>query len=175
MEIRARLLASGEKTVAREIAIFVSNNPEHLPLVIDCFVDENKRLCQRTLWVILYIGEANPHLLDDYLPKLIQHLPIAKSDTQVRNILRLFELLDIPENDELEGYLYEYANERFCDPNCATAIRVFSLTVLYKVGLRYPELQPELITAIELYQNHGTVGFKHRCKVILSKLKALVS
>ena len=100
---------------------------------------------------------------------MVDHLPTAQHDAQIRNTVRIFEEIEIPE--DLEGPLFEHCFGYLLDSKYATAIRAFSLTVLEKIANKHPDLKSELRDEISVQLDTGTVGFKNRAKKTLLRLQ----
>ena len=166
-----------EEGHSRENAIAIKNaiikNPPLVEDLMECFFDDGIQLCQRASWPLMFLGVAAPEIIRPYLSAMVDHLPQAKHDAQIRNTVRIFEDIDIPE--DLEGPLFEYCFGYLLDSKCATAIRAFSITVLEKISNKHPELKEELIGELRLQADTGTVGFKNRAKKTLIRLEKSTS
>lgn len=169
MDIKAIL----EEGHSRENAIAIKDAIIKKPSLIDdlmvCFFADEIQLCQRASWPLMFIGVAAPEIIRPYLSKMVDHLPRAKHDAQIRNTVRIFEEIDIPE--DVEGPLFEHCFGYLLDSKYATAIRAFSLTVLEKIANKYPDLKVELKAELIVQQDTGTVGFKNRAKKTLKRLE----
>jgi len=58
------------------------------------------------------------------------------------------------------------------NPEEAIAVKAFSLTILSKLGEKYPEILPEIKTVIEALWEFESPAFHSRARKILKKLKA---
>ena len=120
-------------------------------------------------WPLGYIGSNQPELIQPYLQKMVSNLDHAGHNAVVRTTLKIFGDIDIPE--ELEGQLFDKCFNYLSNPKYAIAIRVFSMTVLYRIVQNHPDLKPELIAEIEEHMPHGSAGFKSRGRKTLKLLK----
>ena len=57
------------------------------------------------------------------------------------------------------------------DPNEKVAVKAFSLTVLYNLSRKHPDIIPEVKLLIEQQMPHQTAGFKSRAKKILKEME----
>ena len=139
MDIKATLSQRHKREDAIAIKDYLLGHPESITDLMDLFFSESLQLCQRSSWSVLFIGLEAPWILQPYLSKMVDLLPQAKHDAQIRNTIRIFEEIDIPM--ELEGPLFEHCFSYLMDLKRPTAIRAFSLTVLEKIANRHPELK----------------------------------
>jgi len=172
MDIKAILESRHKRNDAIAIKDYIIQNPKAISELMDLFFGESLQLCQRSSWSLLFLGLEAPEIIRPYLSQMVDSMPIAKHNAQIRNTIRIFEEIDIPE--DLEGPLFELCFNYLMDHNKPTAIRAFSLRVLEKIAERHPDLKQELIGEIELQKDYGTVGFKGRAKKVLARLKRSV-
>ena len=169
-KIRQLLSEEQSKTIRDEIVKIVLDAPKEIESLMDCFFDDNFRLNQYASWPITVIGEKRPLLIFPYLAEMLAVLDNPAHDAVIRNTIRVMQNLDIPE--ELEGEVYDRCFGYFVDPKEKPAIRVFSMTVLTNIALKYPDLKEELVKSIELYFPFGSAGFKSRAKKELKRLRS---
>ncbi|MEM9821639.1 MAG: hypothetical protein AAF985_11225 [Bacteroidota bacterium] len=171
MDLKTELLAEHSKTQALKIASYVGADQERFDALMYLFLEEEYRVTQRAAWVILFAVEAHPALLKKHLRKVVENLAQPLPDAVKRNTLRILQSWDLPE--DLLGFTAEICFQFLDDPKEAVAIRVFSMTVLYNICVKEPELANELRLVIEDHLPHGTAGFKSRGKKILKALRRL--
>lgn len=169
MDIKGILEKGHSRKDAMAIKNYIISNPAAISDLMELFFSESVQLSQRSSWALLFVGLEAPRIIKPYLAKMVDLMPTAKHDAQIRNTIRIFEEIDIPE--ELEGPLFEHCFNYLMDLKQATAIRAFSLHVLEKIANRHPELKHELIGEITIQKDHGTVGFKGRAKKVLARLQ----
>ena len=156
------------KKVALRIIEDVLQAPSRMDELMDCFFDDDLRICQRASWPVGMISEHNPQLILPYLEKMLLNLEHAKHDALIRNTFRTLQNMDVPE--DLEGLAFEKAFDYLLNPQNAIAIRVFAMTVCANIAKKYPELKHELIPVIEEQIPYGSAGFKNRGQKILNAL-----
>lgn len=165
------LLAIGNsKEIALKIVTEVSDNPSRIEELMACFFDKELRLCQRAAWPVGMISDYRPDLIIPYLEKMLTNLDSPHHDAVVRNTFRTLQNIDIPE--EIEGLAFEKAFNFLLDPQNATGIRVFAMTVCGNIALKYPELKHELIPVIKEQMPHGSAGYLSRGNKVLKSLGA---
>jgi hypothetical protein len=169
MNIKNLLESEHSKKQALIIVDLATADPKALTDLMDCFFDKDNRLCQRAAWSVGILGQNNPEIIRPFLPKMIRALDNPRHDAVIRNTIRIFQDIDVPE--ELEGEVYEKCFSYLTSPKYPTAIKAFSATVLFNIAIKIPELKDELIIAIEDQITHATVGFVNRAKKLLKKLR----
>ncbi|MBK8348129.1 MAG: hypothetical protein IPL08_11030 [Saprospiraceae bacterium] len=166
------ILASEHSRRATDIILSeINRDPKRMDDLMDCFFSENLRICQRAAWPVGDVGEKHPSLILPYLPKLIANLHAPKHDAIIRNTVRTWQFMPIPEafQGEIFGLCFNYLG----DPKIPIAIRAFSMTVCANICKEVPDLMDELILAIEDQLENGSSGIRNRGQKIISLLKIL--
>ena len=171
MDIKTELLAEHSKTQAQKITTYIGSSQKRFDELMHLFLEEEYRVTQRAAWVVLFAVEAHPNLLKKHLKKVVENLSNPVNDAVKRNTLRILQFWELPE--DLQGIAAEICFGFLDDPKEAVAIRVFSMTVLYNICVKEPELANELRLVIEDHLPHGTAGFKSRGKKTLKALAKL--
>ncbi|UZR95514.1 hypothetical protein [Chondrinema litorale] len=169
MNISEALLKEHSKANSLNIAEYIGEDKVRFKQLIEIFIGEEYRLVQRSAWVLSIIAEKHPFLIKPYLSLLVKQLHNPKHDTVKRNILRILQFIEIP--DELMGELADICFNFLTSGKEAIAIKVFAITVLEKIVRQYPELKYELIIIIEDQMPYSSAGFKSRGTKILKALK----
>lgn len=167
--LTGQILAEHSKAQTMCVVRWVGHDADPLALLMEIFMGKEYRLTQRSAWAVRYVGENAPELMAPWLPKLVAQLRQPDiHDAVKRNVLNVFEPLEIPENlyDDLADLCFGYLT----DPHEAIAIRCVSMTILEKICRDVPELKSELRLIVEEHFEHGTAGFKSRARRILKAL-----
>ncbi len=159
------------KHTGSDIAIIVQKEPKRIKELMECFFSDNIRICQRSAWTVGYLGKTCPELLDPYLEKMLYNLADAPHDAIIRNTFRTFQQIEFPE--KIVGHAFDMSFKYFVCVKNAVAIRVFAMTVCSNISIKYPDLIPELILAIEANMEHGSAGFQSRGRKLLTKLRKI--
>ena len=136
---------------------------------MSCFFSKEMRICQRASWPITFIAEKKPALLVPYLQRMIDHLDQPNHDAVIRNTVRSWQFMEIPE--DYIGPIYEICFHYLIEPQYAIAIRVFSMTTCVNIATRFPELGPELTSVILNHIDHNSAAFRSRGSKELKRLK----
>jgi hypothetical protein len=173
MDYRRRLESGNSKEIWDAIVNDIGSDPEKFSQVMDLFLSDNYILVQRVSQAIGIIGEKQPQLIAPYLPRMLDILTAKTIDALKRNVLRIFQFIDIPK--ELEGKLFDIALTFLKSNEEAIAIRVFSMTALRKICEKHNELSQEIIHTIEIIiSENKSGGIQSRGKKELSNLHKLL-
>jgi hypothetical protein len=172
MNIKEELLKEKiqTKTKALAIAEYASSSPKHFKELIKCFLANEYRLAQRAAWSVSWAARKKPELIKPYIKDLVAQLSRTDvHDAVIRNSVRVLEAIEIPE--ELHGDVMNACFVFIEKPSTPVAIKAFSLTALFNLSKRYPEIKNELKVIIENNLENETAAFKSRGKKILKELK----
>ncbi len=151
------------------ILLEIKKLPERIKELMECFFDAEIRICQRAAWPMGDLGEKYPDLMVPYLPQLIANLKAPKHDAVIRNTVRTWQYMSIPE--DYQGEIFEICFYYITDPKIPIAIRAFSMTVCANICKEVPELKEELIMAIEDQLEHGSPGIRSRGTTVIKLLR----
>lgn len=125
----------------------------------------------RACWILHHIGDQKPELLLGFVERMIDQLDHAKTDAEMRFILRYFSKYELPQGEEAQGRLLHYSWTCMMNMQAAVAPRVYGMTIAYRMVRAYPELAPELAQTLEKVIEYGSAGMKNRGKKILKWLR----
>lgn len=133
------------------------------------FFSSDLRMCQRASWAVGMIGERNKTLLLPYFDKMLHVIKNPMHDAIVRNTLRTWREMDIPE--AYEGEVFDICFNYLQDTKTPVAIRMFGMCILSNIAMKYPELKEEIIPVIEEHYEQASPGFKSGAKRELKRMK----
>lgn len=171
MNIQDALLKEHSRKQAEKIRDYIEKDSKKFAELMSHFLSNNYRLAQRAAYSVNLIGEKHPELVIPYFSKMVLKLSDGTVHNSVkRNTVRLFQFIDIPK--KLHSKVVETCFELLLNKNEALAIRVFSMSVLHKLCLIYPELCNELIPIIEIeLSQNPSPAFISRGNKVLKSLK----
>ncbi len=169
MTFRSILSSEHSRVATNSILQAIQLEPKRITELMDCFFDNDLRICQRAAWPVGDLGEKFPDLIAPFLPKLIENLKNPKHDAIMRNTVRTWQSMSIPE--EWQGQVFEICFNYILNPKIPIAIRAFSMTVCANICKDIPELKQELILAIEDQLEHGSPGICSRGNKIIKELR----
>ena len=177
--LKEQILAEHSKAQTMRIVRWIGHDADRLTLLMENFLGlprplsktggEQYRLTQRSAWAVRYVGENAPELVMPWMPRMAALLrQPGIHDAVKRNVLVVFEALDVPDNlqDELADLCFGY----LANPNEAIAIHCAAMSILEKICRKVPELKPELRLLIEEHLEERSAGFRSRARKILKKI-----
>ncbi len=172
MDIRAALVEEHSKAQAIRIRDYIGDNQERFDVLLDLFLNDNTRITQRSAYTLGMSAELYPQLIEPHLETLVKNLTNENLHVAVkRNTLRILQDIDLSE--DLMGIAADVCFDYLGNPKEAVAVRVFSMTVLYNICVKEPDLAGELRYLIEEFLPHGSAGFKSRGRKVLKDLTKL--
>ncbi len=170
--IEKALLKGRSSKAANEIVQIVLKNPDALEELMTYFLSNDSRLCQTASWSVGILASKASHLLIPYMSKLIEAHENPNHDSVLRNSIRAWQFMDIPE--EYEGEVFDLCFNYIGDPRFPIAIRVFSMSVCFNICKKYPELLKELKVKLELINQSESPGIRSRCRKILKAIDKIL-
>ncbi len=172
LTITELLLSDHSKKMWEYIAQRAIKTPADLEELMACFFGSNSRLNQRSSQCISKIHDIDKTVIAPYFPEMIEGLNHNCIDAYKRNVLRIFQDVDVQE--EYQGKLFDLSLSFLLNSGEAIAIKAFAMTVLRRISEQHPELSPEVIEAIEIIlEEDPSAGLKSRGKKELKKLNKL--
>ncbi len=170
--LKDEILSVKKQSQASSIAASFINHQNPMQELMDCFFSDDWVLCQKSSWPVTMVADRAPQLLEPYLSQMIDNLDKPQHDAVIRNTVRAWQLMDLPE--EYEGKIYDRCFEYFADPQYPVAVRVFSMTVCGNIAMRHPSLAAEIIPIIEDNWDHATAAWRGRGKKELKRLNQII-
>lgn len=169
MNLEEQLLSEHSKRNTNFIASYIKADPNRFKDLMNLFFLGSYRVVQRAAWVMSECVDKNPELINIYWGKLIRNLKKKDvHDAVKRNTLKILENIEIPA--KYQGELISVCFDFLCDKKEPVAVKVFAMSVLFKLTTQEPDLQKELRIIIEDQMPFGSPGFKSRGSKILKKL-----
>jgi 8-oxo-dGTP diphosphatase len=157
------------------IASSAIDNPAIFTKLIDFSFSRDKRLAFHSSWIVSKACDTFPELIFSHLPSIIDSLSELDNESALRSFLRIISLIDInrlsnKHHGPLANYCFEALRSRFS----ATAIKAYSMEILFKLAVIYPGMVNELSTTIKMISGDGSPGgITSRGRMILKKLAAV--
>jgi len=148
----------------------ILQKPELLNELIDLVSLKEEPFSRRAIWVLDICDEGHPELIEPFIGAIIKNLTLEGHDAYKRHSLRILSRHKIPE-------VYKVKVFDFClkivTGNEATAPKLHAINILYQFADNEPGLKHELIAAIEIGIQDGSVGLKNIGQKTLKKLHKL--
>lgn len=168
MDIRKQLLKEHSRKNAEVIAELVLQDKERLKTLFDILKEGEYRPVQRVAWVLGIVCEKRPEWIAPFLPLVISHIEYPLHPAVSRNLYRILQDQDIPE--EYMGDLYSLSIRDLSDPKTPIAVKAFCMTVAWRITMKYPELKSELKLILEEQLPYSSAGFQSRARKIIPRL-----
>ncbi len=171
MNLYQQIASEHSKQNAVRVAAYIGGDREKFDELMQIFFSDEKKMTKSAAWIMSHCADKYPYLIVPYIGKFI---PLLKPEHPVwirRNIARVLQLVNIPE--EYQGEVVNTCFDILLNPKDALAVQAFSMTILYNITCEQPELKDELIMVIEDMLPHGSAGIKSRGKKTIKALKKM--
>jgi 8-oxo-dGTP diphosphatase len=156
---------------AEWVATSAVENPAIFKKLLDYSFAEDRKLAFHASWTLTKVCDKYPEMIYPYLSKIIDSLDKLNNESALRSFLRIISLTDIDRISEKKyGILADHCFTLLRSGFSAIAIKAYSMEILYKLVLKYPELRNELSASIKMLQAEGSAGIVSRGRQILKKL-----
>lgn len=156
---------------AEWIAISAIENPAIFIKLYEYSHSRDKRLAFRASWTLSKVCDKFPELIYPYLSKIVESLNKIDNESTLRSFLRIISLSDLGKiNSRQHGMLADYCFSSLKSGFSAIAVKAYSMDILYRISLIYPELANELSASIRILMEDGSAGITARGSMILKKL-----
>jgi len=173
MDLKAAILKEHSKAQAIFIRDYIGDNQSLFDELMTHFFSNEYRVTQRAAWIMTHCTNKRPYLINPHLEKMVYNLKNEKLHVAVkRNTVRLLQDIAIPEG--LMGTVADCCFNFLANPNETVAVRIFSMSILYELCKKEPDLAGELKLIIEEFMPHGTAGFRSRGKKTLKGLQKII-
>lgn len=165
MNIREALIADHSPRQTKTIADYIGADKKKFAELIIIFLSDENRLAQRSSNAINQLAERFPQLIAPHVKKLLAELDRPGiSATLKRNIIRLFQFIDVP--PALAGKLYSRCLDLIDDPCEPVAVRSFAMLVADRIAAGKTPLQQELRLIVEKYVSSASCAFRKDARKI---------
>jgi len=169
--IKEEILQEHSKSQMLRIVNFIGNDQKLFDELFQLVISGETKVSQRGSWPMRYCVEAHPELIVPHLGKLIENLHKPVHIAVKRNSLSILEHIEIPE--EYFGVVADICFEWLDSSLQPVAIRAISMSILFNICKKIPELANELKLIIEEHMPYGTGGFVARGRKVLAGIEKL--
>ena len=146
-------------------------NPAIFRQLLELSFSRDKRLSFRASWILTKVCDKFPEIIYPFLPQIIETLPGTDNESTLRSFLRIISLSDLGrikgrQHGLMADLCFNILNSGFS----AIAVKAYSMEILYKLTVIYPELANELATSIRILMEEGSPGVTSRGRAVLKKL-----
>jgi hypothetical protein len=161
-----------------KIAKHLVNYPKNIQEFIDLISAKKEEEYFKAAWALEFVSRVNCTTLLPYFNQLITLAKVETADQAIRPFAKIFETFVLKHykneltqplsNSQLEAISEQCFDWLITDQKVAA--KAYSMTTLYKLGLTFSWIHPELKMYLEAHFNEGSAAFKARAKQILKKL-----
>jgi 8-oxo-dGTP diphosphatase len=156
---------------AEWIATSAIENPAIFNKLFQYSNSTDKKLAFRASWTLTKVCDRFPDLIYPYLNQIVDSLKTIDNESTLRSFLRILSLTDLDKiNSSKHGLLADFCFETLNSGFSAIAVKAYSMEILYRLSLIYPELANELSTSIRLLMEDGSAGITARGSIIIRRL-----
>lgn len=153
------------------IATSAIENPAIFKKLLEYSFSADKKLAFRASWTLTKVCDKFPEIIYPFLPAIIESLDKIDNESAQRSFLRIISLGTIDNlSTKHHGILAEHCFRAIKSGFSAIAIKAYSMEILYKLVLIYPELHNELAATINLMDTEGSAAIVARGRMTLKKL-----
>jgi len=159
------------KKEAEWLAESVIENREILRKLLEFSFSKDKKLAFRASWTLSKVFDKYPELMGSDIQRMIGSLESLDNESVQRSFLRMISMSDLNSlSQKQHGILADHCFKMLKSGFSAIAIKAYSMEIIYKLALIYPELANELSSTINILQGEGSAGILARGHIILKKL-----
>lgn len=152
------LLMGAGKVYTQALKALALADAKMLDLLVKIFLTDEKKLCWHAGWVLFKIADTHKHLLENYLPAIINKLPQMLFDQQCHGALRIIQHYEITD-EHLQGILVDTGIKFIRLNKYPPYMKYFSIVIIDKITGYYPELKNELALTIEAALPNWTTNY----------------
>lgn len=131
----------------------------------------DKKLALRASWTLTKVCDRIPEIIYPYLARIVDSLDKIENESALRSFLRILSLSDLQTLDSHQhGLLTDFCFSSLNSGFSAIAVKAYSMEILYRLTLIYPDIANELATSIRILMEDGSAGITARGRMILRKL-----
>jgi 8-oxo-dGTP diphosphatase len=159
---------------AEWVAISAIENPSVFNRLLEYSYSDDNKLAFRASWTLTKVCDMYPDLIYPHINEVIEKLGKLGNESTMRCFLRIVSLSDTDMiSEKNQGILADLCFSFLRSGFSAIAIKAYSMEILYKLVLKYPELGNELTASINLLQADGSAAILARGRLILKKLAGI--
>jgi len=156
---------------AEWVAESAIGNGEILRKLLEYSFSDDKKLAFRASWTLSKVFDKYPDLIGSDLHLMIGSLEDLDNESVQRSFLRMISMSDLNSlSQKQHGILADHCFKMLKSGFSAIAIKAYSMEIIYKLAIIYPELANELSATINILQGEGSAGIIARGQIILKRL-----
>jgi hypothetical protein len=165
------ILEMGSERAVADLAVkAIEDNPGSFRDLLDLCFREEYPLSMRSARVVQLYCEKYPDAIYPFLDEAVEKTIRSQISGVRHNFLKVFaEFIDLEKLND-PGPLLNTCFEWLMDASLTPAVRIHSMGVIYKLGLKEPDLHQELKATIEIILEESEISLRTCGKKMLRKL-----
>ena len=156
---------------AEWLASYATENPAFFLKLYKYSFSSDRQLAFKASWCLTKVCDIYPEGFYSYLPDIIETIGKIDNESVLRSLLRIISLSNFDKlGESYHGMLADFCFGKLNSRLSAVAIKMYSMEIVYRLSLLYPELANELATSIRAIMEDGSAGITSRGRKTLSKL-----
>jgi 8-oxo-dGTP diphosphatase len=157
---------------AEWVATSAIENPALFDKLLEYSFSDDDKLAFRASWTLTKVCDKYPELIYPHMSMIIGTLANIENESVMRSFLRIISLSDMERiSGKQHGILADHCFRLLRSGFSAIAVKAYSMEILYRLVLKYPEMRNELAATISMLQPEGSAGIVSRGRQILKKLQ----
>lgn len=153
------------------VATSAIENPAIFLKLFEYSHSSDKKLAFRASWTLTKVCDKFPDIIYPYLAQIVETLSKLDNESALRSFLRIISLSDLGKiNIGQHGVLADFCFNTLNSGFSAIAVKAYSMEILYRLTMIYPELANELSASIRILLEDGSAGIISRGQMVLKKL-----
>jgi 8-oxo-dGTP diphosphatase len=170
-DLRSMVISMMGMKNAEWVATSAIDNPAIFKKMLEYSYSDDKKLAFHASWILTKVCDKYPDIIYPYLPGIVEKLGKIDNESAQRSFLRIISMSEINRiSVRHHGLLADHCFAALKSGFSAIAIKAYSMEILYKLAVIYPELANELSATINLLQGEGSAGIIARGKMVMKKL-----
>lgn len=159
---------------AEWVALSAAENETILNKLQEYSFSDDRKLAFRASWTLSKVFDKYPDLVNRNLIKMIETIDSIDNDSVKRSFMRIVSLSDLEKvSVKHHGILADCCFRYLRSRESAIAVKAYSMEIIYKLAIIYPELANELSSTINMLDDDAPAGVTARGRIILKKLAGL--
>ena len=156
---------------AEWVATSAIENPAIFLKLFEYSNSSDKKLAFRASWTLTKVCDKFPEIIYPYLQQIVEALGKIENESTLRSFLRILSMTDLNLITGREhGMLADLCFAKLNSGVSAIAVKAYSMEIIYRLAIIYPELANELSATINMLQGEGSAGMVARGHKVMKKL-----
>lgn len=159
---------------AEWMALSAIENPAIFNKLIEYSYSTDRKLASHASWILTKVCDRFPEMIHPFLTQMVSSLEKICNESALRSFMRIISFADLNKiSVKQHGILADFCFRSLNSGLAAIAVKAYSMEILYRLTLKYPELANELSASIRSLMDEGSAGITSRGRMILAKIADL--